>query len=111
MNKFKEKYQRLVEQFGTPVNPALLYPGDYVIEECAELIQALQHARRGRKGANPIKEMAHVYTLMDALRYYWDVPDEEIQKWQQELIDRYLNQPNDGRHIPESGPVNRTKED
>lgn len=91
-------YNKLVRQFGTPEHGAPA-TSEYVIEECAELIQAIQHARRGRKDANPIKEMAHVYTLLDALRIYWEVSDEEIQKYQQELIDRYLNQPNDGRHI------------
>ena len=98
---FEEQYKKLVEKFGTPEHPEHLYPGDFVIEECAELIQAIQHARRARKGANPVKEMAHVITLIDALMYYWDISKEEIQTYQQELIDRYFDQPNDGRHVPE----------
>lgn len=95
---FESNYQKLIEQFGNPM-PGKPVTSEYVIEECAELIQAIQHARRGRKNANPVKEMAHVYTLLDALCVYWEVSDEEIRKYKQELIDRYLNQPNDGRHI------------
>lgn len=43
--------------------------------------------------------MAHVYTLMDAARIYHDIEGGMIQYYQQKLIDRYLDQPNDGRHI------------
>lgn len=96
--KFETDYKALVNKFGNPV-PGAPATSEYVIEECAELIQAIQHARRARKDANPVKEMAHVYTLLDALRVYWDISDEEIRKYQQELINRYLNQPNDGRHV------------
>lgn len=96
---FYQQYEQLIHKFGNPV-PGKPVTSEYVIEECAELIQAIQHARRGRKDANPVKEMAHVYTLLDALCIYWDISDDEIQKYQEELITRYLNQPNDGRHIP-----------
>lgn len=95
---FNEQYNRLVHKFGTP-EPGAPVTTEYVIEECAELIQAIQHAKRGRKNANPIEEMAHVYTLLDALCVFWDITDDEIRKYKQQLIDRYLDQPNDGRHV------------
>ena len=104
---FETDYKMLIEHFANPL-PSAPQTYDYVIEECAELIQEIQHVKRNRKDVNAIKEMAHVYTLMDALKIYWQIPDTEIRKYQQELIDRYLYQPNDGRHI---SLVNQTKED
>lgn len=93
-------YDKLIKQFGTPEEGAPK-PYDYVVEECAELIQAIQHYKRGRADSriHVINEMADVYTLMDATRYYMGIDFSEIEFFQQKLIDRYLNQPNDGRHI------------
>lgn len=94
-------YSRLVIKFGTPEKGAP-HTSEYVVEECSELIQAIQHMKRGRTNAREhvINEMADVYTLMDALRYNMDVSMDDIATYQQKLIDRYLDQPNDGRHVP-----------
>ncbi len=107
---FEEQYNALVRKFGTPLqNAPKTY--DYVVEECAELIQAIQHLKRNRKNAydHVVNEMADVYTLMDALCFYLGVTESEIRHYKRQLIKRYLYQPNDGRHIPSSLP-GQTKE-
>lgn len=38
------------------------------------------------------------------------ITESEIRYYQSRLIERYINQPNDGRHIPD-GLVDQTKED
>lgn len=95
-----ERYNELIRKFGTPEYGA---PDtcEYVIEECSELIQAIQHMKRGRDNAREhvINEMADVYTLMDALCYNLHVSHDEINFYKKRLIDRYIDQPNDGRHI------------
>lgn len=108
---FTEKYNALVRKFGTPLpNAPKTY--EYVVEECAELIQAIQHMKRNRKDAynHVVNEMADVYTLMDALCYYLGVTESEIRYYKKQLIERYIDQPNDGRHIP-GGLPGQTKED
>lgn len=97
---FEDNYKKLIVRLSSPVQGSP-YPGAYLIEECAELIQAIIHAERGRSNANPVKEMAHVITMIDVLLLYWDIDRSEITVFQQELIDRYLDQPNGGRHIEE----------
>lgn len=101
--RFHDEYQRLVKQFSEPL-PGAPKPYDYVVEECAELIQAIQHYKRGRCGAlkQVIAEMADVYTLMDAARIHMGITDNAINIRQRQLIERYLGQPNDGRHIEQS---------
>lgn len=97
---FEEKYNMLVRKFGTPLpNAPKTY--EYVVEECAELIQAIQHMKRNRKDSyqKVVNEMADVYTLMDALCYSMGVTESEIRYYKTKLIDRYLDAPNDGRHI------------
>lgn len=95
-----KNYDKLIQQFGTPKEGAPK-PYDYVVEECAELIQAIQHYKRGRADSliHMINEMADVYTLMDATRFHLGIPFSEIEFFQQKLIDRYLGLPNDGRHV------------
>lgn len=95
-----ERYDELIRKFGTPVEGAPK-PYEYVIEECAELIQAIQHMKRGRKNAynHVVNEMADVYTLLDALGFYLGVTEGEINFYKKRLIERYIDQPNDGRHI------------
>lgn len=97
---FEEEYSRLVRKFGTP-EPGAPDTAEYVIEECSELIQAIQHMKRKRKDAyqHVVNEMADVYTLMDALSYHLGITENEIKFYKKRLIDRYLNQPNDGRHV------------
>lgn len=108
---FEEQYNALVRHLGTPL-PNTPKPYEYVVEECAELIQAIQHLKRKRKDAynHVVNEMADVYTLMDTLCYYLGITESEIRYYQSRLIERYLNQPNDGRHIPD-GLVDQTKEE
>lgn len=96
-------YNHLVIKFASP-EKGCPDTCEYVVEECAELIQAIQHMKRGRAGSRDkvVNEMADVYTLMDALRYKMGVSMDDIGEYQQALIDRYLNAPNDGRHVPKS---------
>lgn len=108
---FKDQYNALIRKYGSPL-PNSPKPYECVVEECAELIQAIQHLKRKRKDAynHVVNEMADVYFTMDALCYYLGITESEIQYYQRRLIERYINQPNDGRHIPD-GLVNQTKED
>lgn len=95
-----KSYHALLRKFGSP-EPGAPDTAEYVIEEASELIQAIQHLKRNRKDAfkHVVMEMAHVYTLMDALCYNLKISSTEIDHYKQKLIDRYLNQPNDGRHV------------
>ncbi len=95
-----KSYNALVRKFGSP-EPGAPDTAEYVIEECSELIQAIQHMKRKREDAfqHVVTEMAHVYTLMDALCYNLKISSSEIDCYKQKLIDRYLDQPNDGRHV------------
>lgn len=97
---FEEQYWKLIQKFGTP-EPGAPDTAEYVIEECSELIQAIQHMKRKRKDAfkHVINEMADVYTLMDALCYRLGITEFDINYYKQRLIDRYIDQPNDGRHV------------
>lgn len=97
--EFETDYKKMVEQFGTPGITGLV-PGDFLVEECAELIQAIQHYKRNRKDSynKVVNEMADVYLLMDCVKFWLDISDSEIQKYQKRLIDRYLDTPNDGHH-------------
>ena len=123
---FTRRYLRLIEQFGAE-GVTGLKPYDYLIEECAELITAIysfdpdyigrdimrcaeiiisiQHKKRGRvtgetthKESNIAEEMAHVITLIDCTRHYLSITDDRIKHYQQVLIDRYVDTPNDGHH-------------
>lgn len=95
-----ERYNELVRRLGTP-EPGCLDTCEYLIEECSELIQAIQHLKRKRKDAyqHVVNEMTDVYTLLDALCYKLGVTESEINFYKKRLIDRYLDTPNDGRHI------------
>lgn len=106
---FTKRYEKLIEQFGSPGTTGLV-PGDFLVEECSELIQAIQHYKRNRDNAyqEVVNEMADVYVLMDCVKRWLNISDAEIQEYQTRLIDRYLGQPNDGRHI--ASLVNQTKE-
>lgn len=96
---FAQKYEKLIEQFGTPGTTGLV-PADFLVEECAELIQALQHYKRNRAGSynKVVNEMADVYVLMDCVKYWLGISNHEIREYQSNLINRYLDTPNDGHH-------------
>lgn len=97
---FEEEYARLIHKFGTPGTTGLV-PGDFLVEECSELIQAIQHYKRNRDNAyqEVVNEMADVYVLLDCVKFWLSISDSEIRNYQKRLIDRYIDQPNDGRHI------------
>lgn len=96
---FAQKYEKLIVQFSTPGTTGLV-PSDFLIEECAELIQALQHYKRNRPGSydNVVNEMADVYVLMDSVKRWLGISNDEIRKYQARLITRYLDTPNDGHY-------------
>lgn len=96
---FNQCYNKLIKQFGVEGITGLV-PADFLVEECAELIQALQHYKRGRDNSyeKVVNEMADVYVLMDCVKYWLNISDNEIRKYQLRLIERYLNTPNDGHH-------------
>lgn len=96
--KFYRDYDALIHRFANP-GPGKPDTCEYLIEECAELIQAIQHSKRGREGVNVIKEIAHVQTMIDALMEHWNITTADIIPYKQDLIDRYGNTPNDGRHV------------
>lgn len=96
---FIQQYEKLIKQFGTPGTTGL-NPGDYLVEECSELIQAIQHYKRNRNNAyqEVVNEIADVYVLLDCVKFWLNIPDSEIRKYQKGLIIRYLDTPNDGHH-------------
>lgn len=98
---FEQRYRRVIEQFGVPGTTGLV-PGDFLVEECAELIQAIQHYKRNRTNSyqEVVNEMADVYVLMDCVKHWLNISDIEIRKYQERLIDRYIDTPNDGHHTP-----------
>lgn len=98
MIKFHRDYENLIENFANPL-PGKPDTCEYVIEECSELIQAIQHAKRGRVNVNVPMEIAHVLTLIDALMIRWNIPPALITEYKQDLINRYGNAPSDGRHV------------
>ncbi len=98
MIHFHRDYENLINRFANPL-PGKPDTCEYLIEECAELIQAIQHAKRGRANVNVPMEIAHVLTLIDALMIHWNIPPALITEYKQDLIDRYGNTPNDGRHV------------
>lgn len=80
----------------------------FLIEECAELIQALLHYIRDDKPGsieNVIEEMAHVYVLMRVVKHAWNIDDGDIRVEEDKLLERAYAK------LTESGLVNQTKED
>lgn len=92
-------YEKLIEKFGNP-EPGAPRTYEYLIEECAELIQAIQHYKRKRSNAieHLVEEMAHVYTLLDSTCVFMSIDKSHIDHYKNDLIRRYIDQPNDGRH-------------
>lgn len=76
-----------------------LTPPEYLVEECAELIEAIQRYKRGRIDREIVaQEMSHVLMLIKLSMIFLDIPNEVISAYQWELISRYYNVPNDGGH-------------
>lgn len=52
------------------------------MEECAELIQAISKAKRGKINRdNMIEEIADVLICIEMLKQMYMIPDEKINKW------------------------------
>ena len=52
------------------------------MEECAELIQAISKAKRGKLDVdNMIEEIADVLICVEILKQIYDIPDYSIENW------------------------------
>lgn len=94
-------YGKLKEQFGK-IGETNLTPGDFLAEECAELIEALIHFKRGRENSieKVINEIADVRSLIDCTMEWLHITEADVAYFQQRLVDRYVDTPNDGHHAP-----------
>lgn len=97
---FEERYNKVTDKFSKPGCTGLV-PGDFLVEECAELIQAVQHYKRKRDNAKEhlANEMADVLTLIDCVKKWANISDEDIRYYQNKLVNRYIGAIADGRHI------------
>ena len=97
---FEKRYDKVTDKFSKPGVTGLV-PGDFLVEECAELIQAVQHYKRKRDNAKEhlANEMADVLTLIDCVKKWAGISDEEIRYYQTKLVDRYIDAIPDGRHV------------
>ena len=61
------------------------------MEECAELIQAVSKAKRGRPGKNNMaEELADVLICIEILKQIYDIPDYSIENWIERKQERML---------------------
>ena len=82
-----------------------------LVEELAELTQAVQHVLRGRPH-NLAEEMAHVTIMIEALRKKHGITPAEIMLYEKDMVDRYLKpEPWDGSHVPSTVHTNELVED
>jgi len=97
---FEERYNKVTDKFSKPTGTGLV-PGDFLVEECAELIQAVQHYKRKRDNAKEhlANEMADVLTLIDSVKKWAGISDEDIRHYQNKLVYRYIDAIPDGRHV------------
>lgn len=96
-----KNYGKLKEQFGK-IGETNLNPGDFLAEECAELIEALIHFKRGRENSieEVINEIADVRSLIDCTMKWLHITEADVAFFQQRLVDLYVDTPNDGHHAP-----------
>ncbi len=75
-------YEEAVNQWG--LEPQL----DMVVEECAELIQAISKVKRGKKNSldNLLEEIGDVEIMLQQMRYYFD--EEKIDAWKEKKISK-----------------------
>ena len=94
-NLLMEKLDQLTTKFSKQTTTEVC-----AVEELAELIQAVQHVIRGRS-ANLAEEMAHVTIMIESLRKKHSISPLEIMRYEQDMVDRYLNDRKwDGSHAP-----------
>ena len=61
------------------------------MEECAELIQAISKAKRGKPDAdNMIEEIADVLICIEMLKQIYNIPDHFIEDWIERKQERML---------------------
>lgn len=61
------------------------------MEECAELIQAVSKAKRGRPDKNNMaEEIADVLICIEILKQIYDIPDYSIENWIERKQERML---------------------
>ena len=66
------------------------------MEECAELIQAISKAKRGKLDAdNMIEEIADVLICIEILKQIYDIPDYSIENWIERKQERMLRRMED----------------
>ena len=67
--------------------------GTVCMEECAELIQAISKAKRGKSDENNMtEEIADVLICIEILKQIYNIPDYSIKNWierkQKRILDR-----------------------
>lgn len=66
------------------------------MEECAELIQAVSKAKRGRPDKNNMaEEIADVLICIEILKQIYDIPDYSIKNWIERKQERMLSRMED----------------
>ena len=61
------------------------------MEECAELIQAVSKAKRGKPDKNNMaEEIADVLICIEILKQIYDIPDYSIENWIERKQERML---------------------
>lgn len=66
------------------------------MEECAELIQAVSKAKRGKPDKNNMaEEIADVLICIEILKQIYDIPDYSIENWIERKQERMLSRMED----------------
>lgn len=97
MDEFMDKIDRLTTKFsGQDLCETCL------VEELAELIQAVQHVIRKRDGVEAVaEEIAHVTIMIEAYRKKHGIEPGTIMYFEEDMCRRYLNNDVwDGSHVP-----------
>lgn len=82
MKKNKEIFEECVKQWGIKAQMGM------VVEECAELIQAISKVNREKPGSvdNLLEELADVELMVEQMRYYFD--GNKIDEWKKLKMER-----------------------
>lgn len=87
-------FQEAVNQWGVEAQ------FDQVIEECAELIQAIEHVRRGRVDPDKlVEEAVDVELCLFELKYILSEYTENYKKWWRFKIDRLKERLEKGENL------------
>jgi len=85
MEDIKEVCQKAIDKYGKTAQM------DMVIEECAELIQAVSKNKRGRDNRNNIvEEIADVELMIEQLKLMFDISEQEVGYWKHCKLQRLL---------------------